>query len=451
MKGRVPDGQLPPAAVEYVHQRRAVIRVPQIAGVFQPAPHQPADPHAQSPVRILLRGRLRPVQSVQSLPGPAQPLAAHRQLVQLHDPWVLQGGKIAVGLLIPAALQLGGRPVIGHDPQIILPPQGPGHTLRRLIMRLHATQVQLVAAETPHEHPALQHQPHPTVPGRQVIALLQQGHGPHIVAALLIPGDTGHEIAIRLRQQPHRLHVPVLHHPQNGQLPPVQIRLQGRWDLRGVVPVHGIQHQAVRRQGTGQKPVQGVRECLPAVPEAFLIPVQQAFVPVLHQPLQLRQALPVPGQLQPPEQQLQQLRGRLHLSLFDLGQIRRRADIPAQALLAPAPLQPLLAQPQAHRRRTGGIGFLHMHPLPFLHPFCISVTQTRAFGNKQTPSAAGEGSLYAVVSRAWRRRGWRRPAAAGAASPRPFPCGRRRSAYRSWGCPSSSGGAGSEWPRQFCR
>ena len=37
VKGRVSDGQLPAAAVEYVHQRRAVIRVPQIAGVFQPA------------------------------------------------------------------------------------------------------------------------------------------------------------------------------------------------------------------------------------------------------------------------------------------------------------------------------------------------------------------------------------------------------------------------------
>ena len=90
---------------------------------------------------------------------------------------------------------------------------------------------------------------------------------------------------------------------------------------QGPAPVHGVQHQAVRRQGTGQKPVQGVREYLPAVPEALLIPVQQAFIPVLHQPLQLRQALPVPGKLQPPEQQLQQLRGRLHLSLLDLGQI----------------------------------------------------------------------------------------------------------------------------------
>ena len=230
-------------------------------------------------------------------------------------------------------------------------------------------------------------------------------------------------------------------HRRAGQPSPAQ----------GSSPVHGVQHQAVRRQGAGQKPVQGVREYLPAVPEALLIPVQQAFIPVLHQPLQLRQALPVPGQFQPPEQQLQQLRGRLHLSLFVFGQIRRRADVPAQALLAPAALEPLLAQPQAHRRRTGGIGFLHMHPLPFLHPFCISVTQTEAFGNKQTPSAAGGGSLYAVVSRAWRRRGWSRPAAAGAASPPPAPYERRRSASRSWGCPSSSGAAGSEWPRQFCR
>ena len=130
------------------------------------------------------------------------------------------------------------------------------------------------------------------------------------------------------------------------------------------------------------------------------------------------------------------------LDRYDAAQIPRHR---------PSWLQPLLAQPQAHRRRTGGIGFLHMHPLPFLHPFCISVTQTRAFGNKQTPSAAGGGSLYAVVSRAWRRRGWSRPAAGGAASPRPFPCGRRRSAYRSWGCPSSSGAADSEPPRQSCR
>ena len=58
-----------------------------------------------------------------------------------------------------------------------------------------------------------------------------------------------------------------------------------------------------------------------------------------------------------------------------------------------------LAQPQAHRRRTGGIGFLHMHPLPFLHPFCISVTQTRAFGNKQTPSASGGGSFLCLSKR----------------------------------------------------
>ena len=247
-------------------------------------------------------------------------------------------------------------------------------------MRLHATQVQLVAAETPHEHPALQHQPHPAVPGRQVIALLQQGHGPHIVAALLIPGDTGHEIAIRLRQQAHRLHVPVLQHPQNGQLTPVQIRLQGRWDLRGVVPVHGVQHQTVRRQGAGQDGLQRLAKRLPAVPEALLIPVQQQRVPVLHQPLQLRQAPPVPGQLQPPEQQLQQLRGRLDPALLDFGQIRCRADIPAQTLLAPAALEPLLAQPQAHRRRTGGIGFLHMHPLPFLHQCNTHGVIWEAFG-----------------------------------------------------------------------
>ena len=55
------------------------------------------------------------------------------------------------------------------------------------------------------------------------------------------------------------------------------------------------------------------------------------------------------------------------------------------------------------------------------------------------------------VSRALRRREWRRPAAAGAAFPRPFPYGRQRSACRRRGCPSSSGGAGSEWPQRFCR
>lgn len=55
------------------------------------------------------------------------------------------------------------------------------------------------------------------------------------------------------------------------------------------------------------------------------------------------------------------------------------------------------------------------------------------------------------LSTAWRRRGSRRPAAAGAASPPPAPYERRRSASRSWGCPSSSGAADSEWPRRSCR
>lgn len=90
-----------------------------------------------------------------------------------------------------------------------------------------------------------------------------------------------------------------------------------------------------------------------AVLKRLLLSVQQLRVPPLHQPLQLRQIFPVPGQVQPLHQQRQQLRRGLDPALLDLGQIRRRADAPAQALLAPAPLQPLLPQPQPHGCRPG--------------------------------------------------------------------------------------------------
>ena len=42
--------------------------------------------------------------------------------------------------------------------------------------------------------------------------------------------------------------------------------------------------------------------------------------------------------------------------------------------------QPLLPQPQAHCRRTGGTGVLHMHPLPFLHQCNTHGVIWEAFG-----------------------------------------------------------------------
>ena len=73
------------------------------------------------------------------------------------------------------------------------------------------------------------------------------------------------------------------------------------------------------------------------------------------QPQQGQQGKPaLPQQnTQPVQQQLRHLRGGGGLALLDLGQIRCRADAPAQALLAPAPLQPLLPQPQPHGCRPG--------------------------------------------------------------------------------------------------
>ena len=273
--------------------------------------------------------------------------------MQLHHRGRLHRREICVGFLVPPQLQGGGGAVVADIPQDPLAAQCLRQPLGNRIVAIHVGVVQEVRVEIAEKQLGAEHGVGIALRRRQVVGLLQQGDGG---LALLIGVDSRHEVEVGARVELQSLLVAILHHPLQGQLPPVEVRLQHRGRGGEGREQKPLQNGRVQRQGTLAQLGERRFQFGAAAAVGSAVAGEHGLVALVHQRLPRLQLLVVPGQGKAGKELAEDFTAGLHLSLLDLGEVRHGADSAAKPLLAPIPLKTRLAQQRA------GNGSVHPHP-----------------------------------------------------------------------------------------
>ena len=250
MKARVAYRKLPAAALKAVEQRRAVIGIMQIVGVFEPAAHKSEHRPCKLCRDICLLRRLGRVQSGKRLLAPTELFTAYRKLVKIHQSRLPYGGEVFVRALKIARFKRGRGAIILNVCKLRRGIQRPAKPLCNEVMRVHVLHVEQVCIAVSEARLTEHHKPRPPLLRCQCISALKALDGGGVAPAALIQNVARPVRAERRGVDSGGLRFPMLHQPQQREAARREMLLHSCVDtgIRAAAPVcRRLQDRNVRR------------------------------------------------------------------------------------------------------------------------------------------------------------------------------------------------------------